>query len=318
MPMAARPRVLVLDPLHDDALADLRAAVDVVVCLKVDPAELPELVSGFDGVVVRSGVRLPAAVFERARRLRVVVRAGAGTDNIDLEAARRAGVQVGTVPGVSGGAVAELAIGLTLAVTRKIALADRQVRADLWCKPQLAGPQLAGRTMGLVGYGNIGSRVAEIASAFGMRVVASVSRDTAVRRAELAGHGVTLAPLGQLLAQADVVCVAVPLTAPTRGLIGVAELAAMKPSAYLVNVSRGGVVDEDALVAALRAGTVAGAALDVHLREGEPSPFAGFDNVVLTPHIGAMSVDAQRAVGQRAVQSILAALNGDPVTARVC
>jgi D-3-phosphoglycerate dehydrogenase len=313
-----RPKVLLLDPIHEDALDRLRRIFDVVVRFRPEPPELLELVSDVDVIVVRSGVRLPLAVFEQAARLKVVARAGSGVDNIDIAAARRGGVLVFNVPGGSAAAVAELALGLMLAVMRKIVLADRQVRADVWDKPALAGDQLSGKTLGVVGFGNIGSRVATIAAGFSVRVLATVARASARRNEELAAQGATLVELPVLLRESDVVCVAVPLTEGAANLIGEDELRVMKPSAYLINVSRGGVVDDIALLAALKSHSIAGAGLDVHLNESMPSPFAELDNVVLTPHIGAMSADAQRAIGEVVVDSIIGALAGEPIANRVC
>lgn len=314
----ARPKVLVLDPIHAEAVDRMRADFDVVVHLQPPPDVLLGLVSDVDVVVLRSGARLPAEVFEHARSLKLVARAGSGVDNIDLDAARRAGVQVFNVPGGSAGAVAELAIGLTLSVMRRISLADRQVRADVWNKAALEGDELAGKTLGVVGFGNIGSRIARIASGFSPRILATAEHHSESRRIELADRGVELVGLPRLLEESDVVCVVVPLTARTRAMIGMAELKAMKPGAYLVNISRGGVVDETALLAALRDGVIRGAALDVHVSEGATSPLAELDNVVLTPHIGAMSADAQRAIGHTVVESVVLALSGGVVPNRVC
>ena len=314
-----RPTVLILDPLHEDAIERLSERFSVTVRLQPPPAELVTLVRDATVIVLRSGVRLPADVFAAAGRLKVVARAGAGVDNIDLTAARRHDVVVFNVPGGSAGAVAELAYGLLLAAMRQIALADRQVRNGVWDKAALAGAELSGKTLGIVGLGAIGSRISRIASGFSLRVLATVGRPSPSRAADLATGGVTLTDLRMLLHTSDVVCVAVPLSATTRGLIGRDELASMKSTAYLVNVSRGGVVDEDALLAALRAGDLAGAGLDVHASEGGGvHAFAHMDNVVLTPHIGAMSVDAQRAIGDVVADSIVAALAGDPVANRVC
>ncbi|MBM7814461.1 hydroxyacid dehydrogenase [Saccharothrix algeriensis] len=307
-----------LDPIHAEAVDRMRADFDVVIRLQPPPDLLPDLVSDVDAVVLRSGARLPAEVFERARRLKVVARAGSGVDNIDQDAARRAGVQVFNVPGGSAGAVAELAIGLALNVMRRISLADRQVRADVWNKHALEGDGLAGKTLGIIGFGNIGSRIARIASGFSPRILATARRLSESRRTELADRGVELVDLPRLLADSDVVCAAVPLTDRTRSMIGAAQLGAMKPTAYLVNVSRGGVVDETALLAALRGGVIRGAALDVHVDEGSTSPLTRLDNVVLTPHIGAMSADAQRAIGHVVVDSLVLALDGGDVPNRVC
>ncbi|ATE54752.1 NAD(P)-dependent oxidoreductase [Actinosynnema pretiosum] len=313
-----RARLLVLDPIDADALGALALAHDVLVHHAPTPEELPALVADREVVVVRSGCRITAEVFAAAPLLKLVLRAGSGTDNIDLDAARRHGVRVCNTPGGSANAVAELALGLVLAVSRHIALADRQVRAGRWRKSELAGAELAGKVLGVVGHGAIGSRLAELGGALGMSVVTSVDRAGDERRAELAARGARLVDLPELLASAHVVALAVPLTDRTRGLIGPLELRAMRRDAVLVNVSRGGVVDEDALAAALAEGVIAGAGVDVHARERQSTPLAGLDNAVLTPHIGAMSSDAQRRIGERVVADITAVLTGGEPSHPVC
>ncbi|AUS80768.1 3-phosphoglycerate dehydrogenase [Actinoalloteichus sp. AHMU CJ021] len=296
-----RPTVLVLDPIADSAIRRLREDFTVVVRLRPEPDVLRELVGDAHVVVLRSGVRLPAAVFAAAPSLRLVIRAGVGTDNIDMVAAELAGVRVVNIPNASAQAVAELAFGLLLGVVRRVALADRQVRGGAWRKDDLLGVELGGRTLGIVGVGAIGSRIARIGAGFGMRRLGTVGRPGPRRAAELAELGVVLTELPELLATSDVVCLALPLTEDTRGLIGAAELAMMRRDAVLVNVARAGVVDEDHLVDALRAGRLAGAATDVPAGEGR-TLLRELDNVVITPHIGAMTVDTQERIGQRVVE----------------
>ncbi|WP_049564766.1 hydroxyacid dehydrogenase [Streptomyces sp. SBT349] len=316
--MATRARVVVLDPVSPEALADLEHDHEVVVRLRPGHEELLALAVEADALVVRSGVRITGDVIRSGRRLRVVARAGSGTDNIDLPACRASGVQVFNLPGVSAPAVAELALGLVLAVTRNIALADRQVREGRWNKAQLAGPELENRALGVVGFGPVGSHIARVGRALGMRVLTAVDRPSPERDEELRGHGVERLPLGDLLRSADVVCLAVPLTERTRHLIGAAELALMPTGSYLVNVSRGGVVDEEALLRALTDGRLAGAALDVHARESGVPALADLDNVVLTPHIGASTTDAQRRLGRLLAAELRTALAGGRARNRVC
>ncbi|MEV8319573.1 hydroxyacid dehydrogenase [Streptomyces sp. NPDC059900] len=290
-----------VDPIHPDALADLHRRYQVDLHPKPGQDRVAELAREADAIVVRAGVRITREVIESAPRLRAVVRAGVGLDNIDLDAAEEAGVQVRNVPGGSADAVAELALGLMLALSRRIVLGDRHTRSGIWHKKGLLGGELRGKTLGLVGFGAIGSRISALATAFGMDVVAVVGRPGPHRARQLAAHGARQATVPQLLRQADIVCLSVPLSSSTRGLIGAAELARMKRTAQLVNVSRGGVVDETALLDALRTGLIAGAATDVLAREGAPTELATLDNVVLTPHIGALTREAQLRIGQRVV-----------------
>ncbi|MER5778513.1 amino acid adenylation domain-containing protein [Streptomyces sp. NPDC002039] len=313
VPAAARTRVLVVDPIHESALAELRRTHDVHVELRPPADRLMRLVEDVEVIVVRSGVRIDADVIRAAPRLKVVARAGSGVDNIDLDAAEAAGVAVFNVPGVSAPAVAELALGLMLSAARHIVLADRQVRAGVWNKAALAGIELGGKTLGLVGLGQIGTRLAELARGMGMRVIATVDRDTPERRVRLRGQGIEAVPLEELLATADVVCLAVPLTDRTHHLIDDRSLRAMRRSALLVNISRGPVVDEDALYRALTEGEIAGAALDVVAEEGNPGRLAELDNVVITPHIGAMSADSQERIGRILLDSLHEVLAGRKV-----
>ncbi|WP_405003667.1 amino acid adenylation domain-containing protein [Kitasatospora purpeofusca] len=310
---APRARVLVLDPIDPGALDELRRRHDVTVALRPPVDELLRLVRDQEVIVLRSGVRLDAPVIAAAGRLKVIARAGSGIDNIDVGAARAAGVTVFNIPAVSAPAVAELALGLMLTVGRHLALADRQVRSGIWNKAALSGVELGGKTLGLVGYGRIGSRIAALGRALGMRVLVDVARPDADRRHELERLDYELAPLKALLPAADVVCLAVPLTDRTHHLIDAAALAAMKPTSLLVNVSRGLVVDEDALYEALAEGRIGGAGLDVVAEEGRPNRLHELDNVVITPHIGAMSVDSQVRIGRILVDSVAAALAGQEV-----
>ena len=311
-------RVVLLDPIDDEALAALRRRYEVDVRIGIAAADVPAALRDADAVILRSGVRLTGPVLAAAGRLKAIARAGSGTDNIDLPAARAAGIQVFNLPGGSANAVAELVFGLLLALARHVARADRYLRDGLWRKSELGGWELRGRTMGVVGLGAIGSRVADLAQGFSMRTIATVARSDAERRQREADRGITLLSLPELLAEADVVCLAVPLDDRTRGLIAAPQLARMKPTAVLVNVSRGGVVDEGDLVAALTDGTIAGAGLDVFTAEGGTTKFAALENVVVTPHLGGMSLDAQRAIGRLVVDNLGIALGGGDAANRVC
>ncbi|MFG3137022.1 NAD(P)-dependent oxidoreductase [Streptomyces sp. NPDC048211] len=312
-----RHKILVVDPIAPQALEQLRVTYDVTVRMQPSGAELLHLVPGMDAIVLRSGVELSAHVINGARQLKVIARAGNGTDNIDLTAARRAGIQVFNIPNVSSGSVAELALGLTYAVTRHIALADRQMRSNIWKKSELAGIELAGKTLGVVGLGDIGSRLAALACGVGMQVVGSVGRPTKERKTEFARMGITLMSSGEVLRNADVVALTCPLNDRTRHLITAAELAAMKSGAYLVNVSRAGVVNENDLYDALTRRHIAGAAIDVPAIEREPSRLSELDNVVLTPHIGAMSVDSQARIGAMLLDGLALSLTCQDAPTRV-
>jgi phosphoglycerate dehydrogenase-like enzyme len=259
-------------------------------------AELAELVRGCWGLIV--GVDPVTAAVLDAGPLRAVVRFGSGTDNVDLDAARARGVSVAATPGANARSVAELTIGLLLALARHLVVHDRQVRSGSWSRQM--GTELAGRRLGVVGYGAVGRRVAAIARAMDMEVVAT---DPQVTEAD-----VRLVDLDTLLATADVVTLHAPLDDSTRGMIGAAELGRMRRHALLVNTSRGGLVDERALADALAAGRIRGAAADAF--EHEPpagSPLLALDNFVASPHAGGATVQAVTRAGVAAVRTLLAA-----------
>jgi D-3-phosphoglycerate dehydrogenase / 2-oxoglutarate reductase len=229
--------------------------------------------------------------------LQVVVRFGSGTDNVDLEAARRRGVRVAATPGANARSVAELAIGLLLALARHLVLHDREVRSGSWSRH--TGIELAGRRLGVVGYGAVGRQVAGIARAIGMEVAAT---DPMVREAD-----VPLVDLETLLAASDAVTLHAPLADDTRGMIGAAELGRMQRQALLINTSRGGLVDERALAEALAAGRIRGAAFDTFEREPpEGSRLLELDNFVASPHAGGATVEAVTRAGVAAVRALLA------------
>lgn len=310
-------RVLVVDPISPEALNELRTRYRVTTRMQPDVPELQRLLCGADAIVLRSGVRLSAETISGAPTLRVIARAGNGTENIDLDAAKAAGVQVFNIPNTSSNSVAELALGLVLAVSRRIAQGDREVRRNVWRKAELAGTELSGKTLGIVGLGSIGGRLGLIAGGLGMKVVATVRHPTDERRLRWRAQGVELIGLSELLRCSDVVVLACPLDESTHQLISSPELAAMKPTAYLVNVARGGVLDEAALYTALADGRIAGAALDVLTTERTQTPLAGLDNVVLTPHIGAMTIDAQERIGRFLIDGLRCGLAGRDAPTRV-
>ncbi|MEE9174304.1 MAG: hydroxyacid dehydrogenase [Thermoplasmata archaeon] len=307
-PDALPTKVLVTDPLHEEALQALRRGCDVTV-REVPSEELPDVIEGFDALIVRSRTKVTRDVLTRDAGLRVVGRAGAGVDNIDVEAATERGISVVNAPGGNSQSVAELAVGLMISLARRIPEADRTTKAGRWEKTRLRGGELAGKVLGLVGSGRIGSLVAQICQDLGMETVAY---DPYVDPVAAQERGISLASLEQVLERADFVSVHAALTEETHHLLSGPQLALMKPTAYLVNVARGPIVDEEALVAALKAEKIAGAALDVFEREPPSgSPLLTMENVVLTPHIGAFTDEAQRRTGLLVVEQVMKVLEGD-------
>jgi D-3-phosphoglycerate dehydrogenase len=307
------PLVFVAQPIDADSLALLEQRTRVVRGFGPGAVALAEVLNEVEVLVVRTE-RLPATVFEGAPRLRLVQRVGIGVDGIDLAAASAAGVPVFNTAGGNVHTVAEMTIGLALAVARQLPRWDRAVREGRFAERELdPGRQLHGLTWGIVGLGTIGTEVGRIArTAFGMRVLAShPSRDDDW----IASRGAEPVTLEVLLAESDVVSLHVPRTPQNRGMIGAPQLALMRPRSILVNVSRGGVVDESALAAALRDNRIGGAGVDVF--EDEPPqaqhPFTALENVVLSPHRAGRTVEATEGQGRTAVERVLALLEAPSV-----
>ncbi len=268
--------------------------------------EMIDLLQGVVAVIAGSEP-LTRRVLEAARDLKIIARTGIGTDNVDLEAARAQGIRVTTTPGLNSKAVADLAVGLVLALARRICSSDRSLRQGAW--KQTAGLDLEGKILGIVGLGSIGKQVARRAQAFDMRLVAY---DTVHDEGFAAAHGISFVGCDELLQMSDFVTLHLPLTPETRGLIGKRELRQMKPTAYLVNTARGGIVDERALYEALSQGWIAGAGLDVFAQEPPfGSPLLELDNVVVTPHIGAWTDGAWAAMARQAATEVIRALKGE-------
>lgn len=311
----ATRRVFVTRSLPERALADLTRAVDLDVWSErraPTPAELTLRASTSDGLVCLLTDRIDAELLGACPRLRAVSSVSVGVDHVDLAAATARGIPIGHTPGVLTETTADLAFALLLDAARRVSEGDRFVRAGSWVPERvwepdmLLGRDVHGATLGLVGMGAIGQAMARRAAGFGMRVLAWSRRERQV-------PGVEWTSLDALLAASDFVSVHVALTGETRGLLGPAAIARMKPGAVLVNTARGGIVDEAALAAALREGRLAGAGLDVFAREplDPASPLLALPNVVLTPHIGSASQATRAKMVTLAIRNLVAALAGE-------
>jgi D-3-phosphoglycerate dehydrogenase len=297
-------RVLVSDPLAQDAVDAMRAS-GLAVDEKTDltPEQLQAEIPAYEALVVRSATKVRVPIIDAAEKLRLIVRAGVGIDNIDVDYATSKGIEVRNTPSASSNSVAELALGHMFSLARFIGRGTVSVRSGAWEKKALKGVELTGKTLGVVGIGRIGRMLAEKASALGMSVVA---HDKYVDESPLPGI-VAMVSLEELLREADFISLHVPFDPEVGALIGAPEMEAMKRGAFLINCARGGVVDEDAAAAALASGHLAGAALDVFADEppaGESSLLQQ-DNVSLTPHIGASTAEAQQRVGSEAAQIVI-------------
>jgi len=303
------PKILVAEPLAEDGLERLRRAGEVTIVSKLPEAELIRRIPDFDALVVRSETRVTAPVIEAGSKLRVVGRAGVGVDNIDVPAATRRGILVVNAPRGNIVAAAEHTMALLFALARWVPQADASVKRGEWTRQKFLGTEIRGKTLGVVGLGNVGSEVAKRAHGLEMDVIA-FDPVVSVERAEL--FNVALVSLHELLEQADFITVHVPLVDSNRNLIGAPELARMKPSARLINTARGGIVDEAALHTALSSGRLAAAAADVF--ETEPpgeNPLLALPNFIATPHIAASTVEAQVSVAFDVAEEVAAVLAGD-------
>ncbi|MDD5778557.1 MAG: hydroxyacid dehydrogenase [Candidatus Thermoplasmatota archaeon] len=302
-------KILVTDPLAEEAMDMLRENHEVVVN-KVTGDELAAVIGPYHALMVRSGTQVTPEVIRRADNLQVIGRAGIGVDNIDVKAASAKGIKVVNSPTGATPSVAELAIGHMISLARHLPRADRTIRSGEWAKKQLKGVELHGKTLGLVGCGNIGQLVARIARSLDMTVI---GYDPYMEAEEMAEHHITkMDSLDDLMSQADFISLHVPHTKQTHHLIDAGMLAKMKPTAFLVNCARGGVVDEEALYQALKAGRIAGAALDVYEKEPPGKPkLAELDNVVFTPHLGAATREGQIRAGTVCAEQVLKVLAGE-------
>ncbi|MGD2069624.1 MAG: phosphoglycerate dehydrogenase [Gemmatimonadota bacterium] len=310
---AGRYTVVVADRVSPSGLGSLLEddRFEVLLAHDWEPGRVEEALARAHGLVVRSGTRVTRRLLGRAPVLEVVGRAGVGVDNIDLEAATERGVAVLNAPAGNTVSAAELAMALVLSTVRRIPEADRTIREGRWERSRFAGVELRGKTLGLVGAGRIGGEVARRARAFGMVVVVHDPWLTDERADDL---GVARMELDALLGRADVVSLHVPLTDETRGMIDADRIGRMKAGAFLVNASRGGVVDEHALARALVDGRLGGAALDVYAEEPLPedSPLRAAPGLVLTPHLGASTAEAQKLVAEEIAGAVRdALLQGD-------
>jgi D-3-phosphoglycerate dehydrogenase / 2-oxoglutarate reductase len=300
-------KILIASHIDPDAVKELQEHHQVICAYDAPQDVLKASIDGCDVMIFRSGVKVMADVMEKAPDLKLIIRAGSGTDNLDLDYVRSHGIKLVRVPEPGAKAVAEMCLAFMLALSRNMLEADRQIRKGHWIKHEITGHLLEGKTLGVIGVGNIGSRVSQIAEAIGMEVIGCVEHYSPERAAEMSTKGIRLTNLDEVVSKADYVSIHVPLKDSTRNLITAEVIARMKPGVFLINLARGGVVDEAALYKAMTEDSrVRGAALDVHKEEGEGkiSPLVDLPNVILTPHIGATTIDTQREIGCRIIETV--------------
>jgi D-3-phosphoglycerate dehydrogenase len=304
-------KVLITDGLSDKGIAILSSAAQVDNKPDISADDLLKVAGDYDAMVVRGRTKVTPAVFEAASRLKVVGRAGVGVDNIDLTAARSHSVTVVNAPKSTSLAVAELAVGMMFALARMIPKADDTMKQGLWIKKQLEGIELTGKTLGIVGMGNIGTALAARAKGLGMIVIGF---DTLVPADEIRKRGAEPVSLPELFAKADFISFHLPLTPESKGMVNGQVFAQMKHGVRIVDAARGGIIDETALLASLESGQVAAAALDVFATEPPGlTALVAHPNVVATPHIGAQTEEAQDRAAEDIASEVLTALRGEPL-----
>lgn len=307
-------RIVISELAPPTMLARLAEAATVIADERLweEPERLKGALADADALIVRNKTQVNGALLEAAPKLKVIGRLGVGLDNIDLEVARARSVTVSSPRGANATAAAEYVFAAMFQVTRRIGDANASVRRGQWDRTGFTGSELAGKTLGIVGLGDIGVRLAYRARAFCMQVIAYApsKRETAFPVVDL---GVRLVPFDQLVRESDFISVHVPLSAETRHLFGLETFRAMKPTGWLINTARGGVVDERALAQALRAQFLAGAVLDV--RESEPpppgDPLAALPNAIMTPHVAGLTHESQARIGELVLEDVLRVLGGE-------
>ncbi|MBI2887091.1 MAG: phosphoglycerate dehydrogenase [Chloroflexi bacterium] len=304
------PKVLITDPIASDGVELLRRHAEVDLRLGLKGQELLEAIGDYEALVVRSETKVTAEVIRAGKKLHVVGRAGVGVDNIDVEAATQQGIVVVNAPTGNTISAAELALGLMFALARNIPQAHLSLKQGQWRRSELVGAELRGKTLGIIGLGRVGSAVARRALELEMKIL---TYDPFVSE-EMARHlGIEVASFEEVLRRSDFITVHVPLTDATRSLLGAKEIALCKPGVRLINTARGGVIDEQALYDAVEAGHVAGAAVDVFTQEPvKDSPLLKSDRIIVTPHLGASTEEAQTNVAVDVAQEVMAVLQGQP------
>lgn len=309
--MTEKPVVLIAEELSPATIEALGPDFEIRSCDGADRAALLPALADVDAVLVRSATQVDAEAIAAAKKLKVIARAGVGLDNVDIKAATKAGVMVVNAPTSNVISAAELTVGHILGLARNISQADASMKAGEWKRSQYSGVELYEKTIGIIGLGRIGGLVAERLKAFGTDIIAY---DPFVTSARAASLGAELVELEELVERSDFITIHMPRTPETLGMLNAESFKKMKKSAFVINVARGGLIDEADLDAALRAGEIAGAAIDVYVKEPAKNvPFVGLPNVVATPHLGASTEEAQEKAGISVARSVRLALEGDLV-----
>ena len=308
-------KILITDGLEESGINYLEKYSIVHNRPGISPEELLGIIQDYDALIVRSRTKVNESVLQSGKKLKVVGRSGVGVDNINLEKAKELGITVVNSPVGPTIAVAELTIGLILSLLRDIPYANASLKAGTWAKKELMGSELYGKTLGIIGYGRIGMAVAERAKAFGMNIIVN---DENLMDKEIRISGIRSVTCDEVFSQSDIITLHVPLTEDTKGLINDESLRLMKDGVWIVCTARGGVVDEDAILAALNHGKVAGVALDVFKKEPpEVSELILHPKVIVTPHIGVQTYEAQSRTGYDIACEVVSALGDNALRFKI-
>jgi D-3-phosphoglycerate dehydrogenase len=306
-------KVLVTDSISEEGISCLRGCAEIDVKNKLTPDELKAIIGNYEALMVRSQTKVTADIIEAGKKLQVIARAGVGIDNVDVEAATRCGVVVVNAPTGNTVSAAEHTVAMMLALARNIPQANAALKTGAWKRNEFIGAELRGKTLGILGLGNVGSEVAKRAQSFEMKLL---GRDPLVSVEHAGKIGVELVEMDRLLKESDFITLHLPLTPQTRGIIGAREIAMLKPGARIINCARGGLIDDNELVKAIKEKRVAGAAIDVF--EKEPcteSVYFSEDKVIVTPHLGASTAEAQILAAKDVAEQIADIFAGKPARA---
>jgi len=308
----AETKILITDHISEEGIRKLREFGDVEIQVGVSEEELKARIAGYDALIVRSGTKVTREVIEAGTRLKVIGRAGVGVDNIDVDSATERGIMVVNAPGANTISAAEHTIGMLLSLSRKIPAANQSLKSGEWSRKKYMGVEVNGKVLGIIGLGRVGGEVAKRAKGLGMRVVAY---DPFISQEKAGELGVSLMAFSEVLSISDFITIHTPLMKDTYHLIGKDEFEKMKEGVRIINCARGGIIDENALVEAIKSGKVAGAALDVFEQEPPPmdSDLLKLDSVIVTPHLGASTEEAQRAAAIVIADEVIRALENKPV-----
>jgi len=308
----AKTKILITDHISEEGIRKLREFGDVEIQVGVSEEELKARIAGYDALIVRSGTKVTREVIEAGTRLKVIGRAGVGVDNIDVDSATERGIIVVNAPGANTISAAEHTIGMLLSLSRKIPAANQSLKSGEWSRKKYMGVEVNGKVLGIIGLGRVGGEVAKRAKGLGMRVVAY---DPFISQDKAGELGVSLMGFSEVLSISDFITIHTPLMKDTYHLIGKDEFEKMKEGVRIINCARGGIIDENALVEAIKSGKVAGAALDVFEQEPPPmdSDLLKLDSVIVTPHLGASTEEAQRAAAIVIADEVIRALENKPV-----